>query len=152
MGGAVANNALASPCRTKSPIQSQCRTNFAINAPNEKPNRKFRVSRFDARMGGHQMRRERRATCEDAETITYTFHFQISSNGGRQACSVKVQAPNIHDATTFFRQNWPMIESMAREGLADRTGDGRTIRLSVPDNGVALTLARSIGGDAPTTS
>jgi hypothetical protein len=98
------------------------------------------------------MRRERRATCEDAETITYTFHFQISSNGGRQACSVKVQAPNIHDATTFFRQNWPMIESMAREGLADRTGDGRTIRLSVPDNGVALTLARSIGGDAPTTS
>src|SRR5258708_24347570 len=60
------------------------------------------------------MRRERRATCEDAETITYTFHFQISNNGGRQACSVKVQAPNVHDATKFFRQNWPMIESMAR--------------------------------------
>jgi hypothetical protein len=106
-------------------------TNFAINAPNEKPNRKFRVSRFDARMGGHQMRRERRASSECAETITYTFHFQISNNGGRQACSVKVQAPNIHDATKFFRQNWPMIESMARDGLVRRTGDDRIIKLSV---------------------
>ena len=78
------------------------------------------------------MRRERRATCEDAETITYTFHFQITNKGARQACSVKVQAPNIHDATTFFRQNWPMIESMARDGLVGRSGDDRTIKLAVP--------------------
>jgi hypothetical protein len=78
------------------------------------------------------MRRERRATCEGAEAITYTFHFQISNNGGRQACSVRVQAPSIHDATKFFRQNWPMIESMARDGLAGRAGDDRIIRLSVP--------------------
>ena len=62
------------------------------------------------------MRRERRAISEDAEAITYTFHFQITNKGGRQACSVKVQAPNVHDATKFFRQNWPMIESMARDG------------------------------------
>jgi hypothetical protein len=78
------------------------------------------------------MRRERRATPEGAGTITYTFHFQISSKGGRQACSVKVQAPNIHDATTFFRQNWPMIESMARDGLVSRTDDDRTIKLAAP--------------------
>ena len=78
------------------------------------------------------MRRERRATSEDAETITYTFHFQITNKGGRQACSVKVHAPNIHDATTFFRQNWPMIESMARDGLVNRTGDDRTIELAAP--------------------
>ena len=78
------------------------------------------------------MRRERRATSEDAGTITYTFHFQITNKGGRQACSVKVQAPNIHDATTFFRQNWPMIETMARDGLASRPGDDRTIELAVP--------------------
>ena len=78
------------------------------------------------------MRRERRATTEGAETITYSFHFQISNNGGRQACSVKVQAPNIHDATTFFRQNWPMIESMARNGLVSRTGDDWTIELAAP--------------------
>ena len=78
------------------------------------------------------MRRERRATNENDETIAYTFHFQITNKGGRQACSVKVQAPNIHDATTFFRQNWPMIKSMARDGLASRSGDDRTIKLAMP--------------------
>ena len=78
------------------------------------------------------MRRERRATTEGAGTITYTFHFQISNNGGRQACSVKVQAPNVHDATKFFGQNWPMIESMARDGLVSRTDDDRTIKLAAP--------------------
>ena len=78
------------------------------------------------------MRRERRTTADGAETTTYTFHFQISNKGGRQACSVKVQAPNIHDATTLFRQNWPMIESMARDGLVNRTGDDRTIELAAP--------------------
>ncbi len=78
------------------------------------------------------MRRERRAICENAETSTYTFHFQITNKGGRQACSVKVQAPNIHDATTFFRQNWPMIETMDREGLVSRSGDDQTIELAMP--------------------
>jgi hypothetical protein len=59
------------------------------------------------------MRHERQPTNKDAEPIAYAFHLQITNKGARQACSVKVQAPNIHDATTFFRQNWPMIESMA---------------------------------------
>ena len=78
------------------------------------------------------MRRERRATSEEAETLTYAFHFQITNKGGRQACSGKVHSPNIHDATTFFRQNWPMIESMARDGLVSTTGDDRTIKLAAP--------------------
>jgi hypothetical protein len=83
------------------------------------------------------MRCERRPGNEDTETIIHTFHFQIANNGGRQACCVKVQAPTVGDATTFFRQNWPMIESMARDGLA-RTGHDRTIRLTVPgDQGPA---------------
>jgi hypothetical protein len=63
------------------------------------------------------MRRERRATTENAEPIAYTFHFQITNKGGRQACSIKVQAPNIHDATTFFWQNWPMISPDRQCGL-----------------------------------
>jgi hypothetical protein len=78
------------------------------------------------------MRRERQPTNEDAGPIAYTFHFQITNKGGRQACSVKVQAPNIHDATTFFRQSWPMIESMARDGLVSRSDDDRTIELVMP--------------------
>jgi hypothetical protein len=77
------------------------------------------------------MRRERRPTDKDAEAIAYTFHFQITNKGGRQACSVKVQAPNIQDATTFFRQNWLMIESMARDGLDSKSGDDRIIKLAI---------------------
>jgi hypothetical protein len=77
------------------------------------------------------MRRDDQPIRHDGETTGYTFNFQISSSGGRRACSVKVQAPNIHDATRFFRQNWPMIETMAREGLAAGSRDG--IRLDVPD-------------------
>jgi hypothetical protein len=93
------------------------------------------------------MRRERRATAEGAETITYTFHFQVSNKGGRHACSVKVQAPNIHDATTFFRQNWPMIESMARDGLVSRTGDDRTIKLAASATWPAKSTASITAGD-----
>jgi hypothetical protein len=78
------------------------------------------------------MRCERRPSNEDAGTTAYTFHFQIANNGGRQACSVAVQAPTIQDATAFFRQNWSMIEAMAREGLATRPGVDRTIRLAMP--------------------
>jgi hypothetical protein len=80
------------------------------------------------------MRRERQPSNEDAETTAYTFNFQIKNNGGRQACRVKVQALNIHDATTFFRQNWPTIESMARDGLLNKSGDAPTIKLATPGN------------------
>jgi hypothetical protein len=78
------------------------------------------------------MRRERQPSNQDAEAIAYTFHFQITNNGGRQACSVKVQAPDIQAATAFFRQNWPMVESLALEGLAGKSGDDRTIKLVIP--------------------
>src|SRR3954447_26834971 len=78
-------------------------------------------------MGGHQMRRELRP-----ETLTYSFHFQISNKGGRQACSVEVHAPNVQDATTLFRQNWSKIESIARDHLADGIGVRRTRKLAAP--------------------
>lgn len=78
------------------------------------------------------MRRELQSTDKGTETKAYTFYFQITNKGGRQACSVKVQAPNIHDATTLFRQNWSMIESMARDGLVSGSNDDRTIELTVP--------------------
>lgn len=78
------------------------------------------------------MRRERVPTDQDADTTAYTFHFQITNKGGRQACSVKVQACSIYDATAFLRQNWPMIESMARDRLVNRSGDDPTIQLTMP--------------------
>jgi hypothetical protein len=97
-------------------------------APQEKPNCTNIVSLF-CTMGGHQMRRELRAP-RGAETLTYSFHFQISNNGGRQAFSVEVQAPNVQDATRFFRQNLPGIESMARDHLANGIGGRRALRLA----------------------
>jgi hypothetical protein len=78
------------------------------------------------------MRRGRRPADEDAETIAYTFHFQITNRGGRQACSVKVHATSISDATTLLRENWPMIESMARDRLIGPSSDDRTIQLAMP--------------------
>ena len=64
------------------------------------------------------MRRDALPVAGDTEVTGYTFHFQISNSGARQACSVQVLAPSLQDATSFFRQNWPMIETMARDGLA----------------------------------
>jgi hypothetical protein len=113
-------------------IRLQCRTKLAINAPYEKQDRKFKVSRFDAPRGDTKMRRGCRPASKDAETTAYTFHFQITSNGGRQACSVKVEAQSISDATALLRENWAMIESMARDRLVSASSDDRTIKLAVP--------------------
>ena len=75
------------------------------------------------------MRRDVQPHREDAEAAGYTFNFQISSSRGRQGCSVKVQAQNFQDATQFIRQNWPIIETMAREELAKGC---RHIELAAP--------------------
>jgi hypothetical protein len=90
-------------------------------------------------MGGHQMRRELRAP-KGAETLTYSFHFQISSKGGRQAFSVEVHAPNVQDATTLFRQNWSKIEFIARDHLADGIGVRRTLKLAAPGDPMRATM------------
>ena len=50
------------------------------------------------------MRRKLRAP-EGAGTLTYSFHFQISNNGGRQACSVEVLAPTFQDANDRIALN-----------------------------------------------
>jgi hypothetical protein len=68
------------------------------------------------------MRHDHRLKSEDAEATAYTFHFQMTNDGGRQACSVRVRAPNVDEARIFFRQNWPTIESLARDCLASRSG------------------------------
>jgi hypothetical protein len=78
------------------------------------------------------MRRDQDPIENVSGTTGYTFHFQISNRGGRQACSVKVEAPNIQDATMFFRQNWATIERMARDGLAGGCRDSGRIRLIAP--------------------
>lgn len=47
----------------------------------------------------------------------YNFFFQIASDGERRACCVKVDAPSMQEASALFREKWPVIESMARNGI-----------------------------------
>jgi len=77
------------------------------------------------------MRRDDQPIKEDSEAVSFNFHFQIASGAGRKACSVRVKAHSYHDATDFFRQNWPTIELMARESLAV-AADGIEITLAMP--------------------
>jgi hypothetical protein len=106
------------------------RLSFDI-APHEKLICEPRMSQFDAMRGILNAPRSS-AYPEDMGTTYYTFHFQISNGGGRRACSVKVQALNIQDAKKFFRQNWQIIEVMAREDLANGSREDGEIRLLVP--------------------
>ena len=77
------------------------------------------------------MRRDGQSIKEDSEAVGFNFHFQIANGAGREACCVRVKAHNYHDATHFFRQNWPTIELMARESLAVAV-DGAEIKLLMP--------------------
>jgi hypothetical protein len=71
------------------------------------------------------MRQERTPINGDGESAGYTFFFQIANDGGRRACCVKVDALNMQEASALFRQNWSVIESMARDGTDSRDiGDG----------------------------
>jgi hypothetical protein len=74
------------------------------------------------------------STTSTSEAVSFDFHFQITNGAGRKACSVQVLAHNYHDATDFFRQNWPTIELMARESLAS-AADGTEIKLTMPSRG-----------------
>jgi hypothetical protein len=67
------------------------------------------------------MQRQRTLICGDGEAAGYTFFFQIANDGGRQACCVKVDALNMEEASVLFRQNWPIIETMARNRV-DKSG------------------------------
>ena len=78
------------------------------------------------------MRQERKPDNGDGERVGYTFFFQIANDGGRQACCVKVDGLNMHEAAALFRQNWPAIESMARDGIKTKVIDDGVITLVLP--------------------
>jgi hypothetical protein len=81
---------------------------------------------------GDTVRHDNQPIDESAQTTEFTFHFQMSNGGGRQACSVKVQAHNAQDATRVFRQNWPTIEIMARDSMAKRCREDGNIIVAIP--------------------
>jgi hypothetical protein len=78
------------------------------------------------------MRTENLPTTHNGETAGFTFFFQIANKGRRQACSIRVEAPNMREATAMFRQNWSLIETMARDGINTKScGDG-VMALTMP--------------------
>lgn len=78
------------------------------------------------------MRQQQTPTDGDGQSTGYTFFFQIASDGERRACCVKVDAPNIHEASARFREKWPVIESMARDGVKTGNVDDGVLTLVMP--------------------
>jgi hypothetical protein len=66
------------------------------------------------------------------QSVGYTFFFQIANDGERRACCVMVDANDIHEASALFREKWPVIESMARDGIKAGTVDDGVITLVMP--------------------
>lgn len=62
----------------------------------------------------------------------YSFFFQIANGGERRACCVKVDAPSMHEASALFREKWPTIESMARDGIKGGIDEDGVITLVMP--------------------
>jgi hypothetical protein len=54
----------------------------------------------------------------DTEQGQQTVLFEIANGNARQACSLKTKFPTQHQASRYLRQNWHMIEPMARDCLA----------------------------------
>ena len=78
------------------------------------------------------MRQARPSIDSDGQPDGYTFFFQIAADGERRACCVRVDAPDIHEASALFREKWPVIESMARDGIKAATVDDGVIALVMP--------------------
>jgi hypothetical protein len=75
------------------------------------------------------MRCDERLDNSNREAKSYTFHFQMTNGGGRQACSVRVRASDLDSARLFFRDNWRLIEPLARERLAGRANEDLSSQL-----------------------
>ena len=68
----------------------------------------------------------------DGQPGGYSFFFQIANDGERRACCVKVDAPSMQEASVLFRENWPAIEEMARDGVKTGIAEDGVITLVMP--------------------
>ncbi|CAN7144770.1 hypothetical protein LJR220_000016 [Bradyrhizobium sp. LjRoot220] len=77
--------------------------------------------------------RQQQTSMNGGQSAGYSFFFQIASDGERRACCVKVDAPSMHEASALFREKWPVIESMARDGInGEVVEDGVIMTLVMP--------------------
>lgn len=73
------------------------------------------------------MRQEQQPISPAQQAADFKINFQMTDAGARRACSVLIRAVSKVDADDIFRQNWPVIEKLARLNLAAQ--DQREIRL-----------------------
>jgi hypothetical protein len=78
------------------------------------------------------MRQQRNQMNGDGQPGGYSFFFQIANDGERRACCVKVDAPSMQEASVLFREKWPAIESMARDGIKTGTVEDGVLTLVMP--------------------
>lgn len=78
------------------------------------------------------MRQQPNRANGDGQPGGYNFFFQIASHGERRACCVKVDAPSMQEATVLFREKWPAIEEMARDGIKSGIAEDGVIKLVMP--------------------
>jgi hypothetical protein len=77
------------------------------------------------------MRQERSPMSVGAGDVRYTFFFQVATNGGRHACSVRVAAASKAEAALLFRTEWGAIELMVREAIKLKATDDRAVAVSL---------------------
>ncbi len=65
----------------------------------------------------------------DTEQSQQTVLFEIANGNARQACSLKTKFPTQQQASRYLRQNWHMIEPMARDRLARQCFEDGCINL-----------------------
>jgi hypothetical protein len=73
------------------------------------------------------MRQEQQSLTAAHNAADFKINFQMTSAGARHACSVTIRALSKIDATVIFRENWLIIEKMARQRLTAQ--DKNEIRL-----------------------
>jgi hypothetical protein len=78
------------------------------------------------------MRHERNRMNGGGEPGGYNFFFQIANDGERRACCVKVDASSMQEASVLFREKWPVIEEMARDGIKGDVVEDGVITLVMP--------------------
>jgi hypothetical protein len=116
-----------------SDVCNTCDENFPrhIHAA-RKSKLKMHAAAVRRKSGETSMRQQQTPMDGDGQSTGYTFFFQIANDGERRACCVKVDAPNIHEASARFREKWPVIESMARDGVKTGNVDDGVLTLVMP--------------------
>jgi hypothetical protein len=73
------------------------------------------------------MRQEQQSLAAADNAADFRINFQMTNAGARHACSVTIRAVSKLEAATIFRENWLVIEKLARQRLAAQ--DAKEIRL-----------------------